>query len=224
MAARAPDPTLAPRSEAGRELAALVAARQELDDRADELDVQQRQVSEEVARLSAELADLERRAAAGEQVTAAARSKAEEALVRARVQAAAPWAERREGVRAAAREADAALRTFVAEHLDELLAEAAEDAEDAAEAVNRACRLVESAFHARQAAEQRVTWLASLVRIPRVGDVQATRAEAVVREANRLLAEGGETPPLLKIDPRRPRHATTIAETEQPDPAPLPTL
>ena len=45
----------APRGEAAQELARLVAGRRELVGRLDQIDQQQRQASEEVARLSAEL-------------------------------------------------------------------------------------------------------------------------------------------------------------------------
>jgi len=96
------------------------------------------------------------------------------------------------------------------------VAELHEDAEAAAEAVNRACRAVEAAYYERQAVEQRVTTVAAMVRVPRPGDVRRTKAEAVVRETNRLLAEGGEQAPTLTVDPRKPRHGETITETEQP--------
>jgi hypothetical protein len=64
----------APRGEAAQELARLVAGRRELVGRLDQIDQQQRQASEEVARLSAELADLEWAAASAEQVTTASRT------------------------------------------------------------------------------------------------------------------------------------------------------
>jgi hypothetical protein len=96
------------------------------------------------------------------------------------------------------------MTVFVGEHLDELLAELHEDSNEAAGAVNRACRVLEAAYQERQAVEQNVTALAGMVRVPRPGDVQRTRAEAVVREANRLLAEGGEAPARLTVDPRAP--------------------
>jgi hypothetical protein len=202
----------APRGEAAKELVALVARRRELDEREGELDQQQRQATAEVELMRARLADLERAAVSGEKVDEKTRREAEEALTRARLKAAEPWAERREGVRAAMREADQAVTSFVGENLDELLAELHEDAEAAAEAVNRACRAVESAYYERAAVEQRVTTIAGMVRIPRRGDVQRSRAEAVVREATRFLEAGGEAPPFLTVDPRAPRHG----EAKQP--------
>jgi chromosome segregation ATPase len=201
-------------SSAATELAVLAATRAELDERADALDREQRQASENVARLSAALADLERRAAAGEQISDEARTKAERELTQARITAGEPWAERRDGVRAAIRDADHATRTFVAEHLDELLADLVDEAEAAATAVDRACHALITAYRERQAAESRVTELCAMVRPPRPGDIVRTRSEALAREAERLLAQGGEAAPVPAVDPRQPRHGTTrpIAE------------
>jgi hypothetical protein len=100
------------RSPASEELRARVAARAELDERLDALERQQRQSSEEVARLSAELAQLEREAAGGKQVSAAQRTKAEQALTKARLRSGEPWSERYNGVHAAQRDADRALNAF----------------------------------------------------------------------------------------------------------------
>ncbi len=55
------------RGEAAKGFAGLVAARHELDERLTEIDQQQRQATENAQRLSAEPADLERRAVGGEQ-------------------------------------------------------------------------------------------------------------------------------------------------------------
>jgi hypothetical protein len=199
-------------STAATELAALAAARAELDERADAIDREQRQASENVARLSAALADLKRRAAAGEQVSDEERTKAERELTQARITAGAPWAERRDGVRAAIRDADHAERTFVADHLDELLVELVDEAETAASAVDRACHALIAAYRERQAVEARVTALCAQVRIPRPGDIVRTRSEQVAREAERLLQAGGEAAPVPAVDPRQPRHGATIAE------------
>jgi hypothetical protein len=204
----------APRGEAAHELATLVARRHELDAREGELDQQQRAATAEVELMRTKLADLERAAAAGEQISEQARTKAEQALTQARLKAGSPWAERREGVRQAMRDADQAVTTFVGEHLDELLGELREDAEAAAEAVNRAAARLVDAYHARMAVEQRVSSICAMVRLPRPGDIVYTRAAAVAREAERLLAEGGEAPPTPRNDPREPRHGEAIAELD----------
>jgi hypothetical protein len=195
-----------------RELEALSANRAELASKLGDLDQAQRRASEDVTRLSEQLADLERRAAAGEQVSDQARTKAERELTQARVAAAAPRAERQDGVRAAIRDADHAARTFVADHLDELLAALAEEAEASALAVDQACHALIAAYRERQAVESRVTALCAMIRPARPGDIVRTRSEAVVREAGRLLSGGGEAAPLVAVDPRQPRHGAKIAE------------
>lgn len=194
-----------PRGEAAHALAALLATRAELEERLDALDREQRAATKRRDAASGALADLERKMILGSVVTDAQRTDAEDALARAKAENAAPWLERRAGVLAAIRDHDRELQTFVADHLDELLAEQAEDGEAAAEAVDRACQALVAAFRERQAVEQRVVGIAAMIRIPRVEDVARTRAEAVVAEANRLLDAGGEAAPLLRVDPRAPR-------------------
>jgi ElaB/YqjD/DUF883 family membrane-anchored ribosome-binding protein len=183
----------------------LVAARQELDVRLRETEGKQRSANEDVARLSKELADLERAAAAGEQVGEQTRTKAERALTQARITAGEPWAERRAGVQQAIRDADRAIGDFAAGNLDELLAEQTEDADAAAEAVNQAAQALVTAAAERQAVEARIASLCALVRTARPGDVMRSRARDAVREAQRLLAAGGERAPLAAVDPHRPR-------------------
>jgi hypothetical protein len=204
------------RGEAAKKLAALVASSASLDDREAELDQQERQAHDDARRLSAELAGLERSDAAGEEVSEKTRRDAEQALTKARVKAAEPWAERRAGIQAAARDQEHAILQFVAENLDELVAELEQDGEDAAEALNRACRAVETAYLERQLVEQRLTSVVGMVRIPRPGDIQRTMAEGVRRAAGDLLMAGGEQAPKLRVDPRQPRHPEAIAEAEQP--------
>jgi hypothetical protein len=204
----------APRGEAAHELATLVARRHELDAREGELDQQQRAATAEVELMRTKLADLERADAAGEQVSSQARAKAERALTEARARAGGPWAEKRAGIHAAMREADQAVTSHVAENLDELLGELAEDAQAAAAETNRACARLIDAYAERARVEQRVTSLCAIIRHPRPGDIVYTRAAAVAREAERLLAEGGEAAPLPRVDPREPRHGEMIGEVD----------
>jgi hypothetical protein len=98
--------------------------------------------------------------------------------------------------------------------MDELLAELREDAENAAADVTRAVARFVDAYAERQRVEQRMTSLCARIRIPRPGDIVGTRAEAAVREANRLLDAGGEVAPVPRVDPSHPRHAETVAELE----------
>ncbi len=104
MATRPRPDLISARGEAGRELAARLAARAELDSLLDALDAEQRRASEDVVRLSAELADLEREAAGGKPVSGSQRTKAEQALAKVRLVHGEPWAERRAGVQAAIRD------------------------------------------------------------------------------------------------------------------------
>jgi hypothetical protein len=107
--------------------------RYDLNSRLEAIDAEQRQASEDVVRLSTELADLERRAATDDRVGVKARTDAEPARTKARLRHGEPWAERRAGVHAAIRDANRDVRVYVTDHLDELLAELHEDAEPAAE-------------------------------------------------------------------------------------------
>jgi hypothetical protein len=202
----------APRSEAAKQLAALVKVRHDLGGQEAAINQQEREAHDNARRLAAELTDLERRVAVGEQVSAQARTKAEQTLVKARIAAHEPWAERRAGVQAAIRDQEHAILQFVAENLDELVAEIEEDGQDAAQALNRACRAVEDAYLQRMACEQRLTSVVGMVRIPRPGEIAFTRAEEVRRAAVALLMAGGEQPPTLKVDPREPRHSTASVE------------
>jgi hypothetical protein len=130
--------------------------------------------------------------------------------VKARIAANEPWAERRAGIQAAIRDQEQAIASFIAENLDELVAEVEEDGEAAAEALNRACRGVEDAYLQRMACEQRLTSLVTTIRIARPGEIALTRAEGVRRAAVALLMAGGEQGPKLKVDPRQPRHGEVM--------------
>ena len=183
--------------------------------RADEIDARQREAGQRRESAAVALAQLERSSASGEQVAAKTRTDAEAALAKAQADVAAPWAERRAGATAAIADADREMRLFIGANLDALLDELREGAEAAAGAVDRACQDLVAAYGERQRCERRVTSLAAMVRNPRAGDVVRTRAEAVAREASALLAQGGEAPPVLVVDPRQPRHGQ-VEEIEQP--------
>jgi chromosome segregation ATPase len=195
---------------------ALTIGRGALDERVSAIEREARQATEEVARLSTELAELERRAAAGEQVSSRSRTEAEAKLAKARARHGEPWAERRAGVEAAIRDADRELRVFVREHLPELAAELSEDAEAAAEAVNRACRALSDAYLRRMEVERQVMALAGTAGISmNPGDVARTKAEAAVAAADALLRAGGEAAPVMVV--RQPEPVEPPAESE-PEP------
>lgn len=205
-----------PRSEVSTELAALVAQRDALRDRVDETDREQREANERAASTSAALAELERRALAGDDV-GGQRKKLETELAKAKAAAAEPWAERRAGRQAAVRDHEQQMRIFVGQNFAALYDELAEDAEAAATHVNNACNELLAAYHERQVIDGRVTNLAAMVRQPQLGDVARTHAEAVAAAASALLQAGGEQAPLLRNDPRQPQQDEPPAEAE-PEP------
>jgi chromosome segregation ATPase len=208
----------APRSEAARELAGLIDAEAELDAKLDRLDREQRAAAETVARLSAALVELERRELAGGKVTAAQRSKAEAELAEARAADAAPWGERRTALRAAIGDHHNRVQAFIAAHFVELLAELEEDGAEASRKVNDAAATLVEAAHERDTCSKRVDALVTAVRgQSKFGDVVISRGEAVLREAERMLSEGGEVAPTLRPE-LVPREGVT-ADEPQPEPA-----
>jgi chromosome segregation ATPase len=205
----------APRSEAARELAGLVEDEGKLDEKLDRLDREQRAAAEKVAQLSAALVELERHELAGEKVSAAQRSKAEAELAGARAASAAPWGERRAAVRQAISDHHNRVQTFIAAHLAELLAELEEDGAEASRKVNDAAVALVEAAHERDTCSKRVDALLAAVNgSSRFGDVALSRSEAVAREAQRMLSDGGEVAPVLR-DELRPREGVT-ADTPEP--------
>ena len=210
-----------PRSPLSEELAALVGQRDALRDRVDATDREQREANEDVARLSESLADLERRAAGGEKVSAKTRTEAEQALTSARLRQGEPWAERRGGGERAVRDHLQQMTIFVGQNFAALYDELAEDAEAVAARVDHACNELLAAYHERQIIDGRVTTLAAMVRAPEVGAVARTQAEAVAAAASALLQAGGEQAPLLRddLDPRQPQQDEPPAEAEPEPPA-----
>jgi hypothetical protein len=147
-------------------------------------------------------------------VTAAQRSKAEAELAEARAADAAPWGERRTALRAAIGDHHNRVQAFIAAHFVELLAELEEDGEQAAHKVNDAAAALVEAAHERDACSKRVDALVTAVRgQSKFGDVAISRSEAVAREAERLLAEGGEVGPTLRPE-LVPRQGVTADEPE----------
>lgn len=142
-----------PRSEVSTELAALVAQRDALRDRVEAIDSEQREANERAANTSVALAELERRALAGDDV-GGQRKKLEAELAKARAAAAEPWAERRAGGQQAVRDHEQQVRIFVGQHFAALYDDLAEDAEPAATRVDHACNELLAAYHERQVIER----------------------------------------------------------------------
>jgi len=200
------------------ELEALRAQGANLNDRLYAVDTQQREATAAKDAASVALTRLEQKAVAGNTVSAAERKRAEDALSKAEAEWGAPWAERRAAVQGAIREHERQLRAFAAEHLSELYGDLALAAQSAAADVDRACGAVVGAVERRMAIEREVFTLIGLAgRSPDPNAVARTRSEAVIREAQTLLREGGEAPPLLRADPRDVQQDEPAVEAE-PEP------
>jgi hypothetical protein len=209
----------APRGEAMTELARLGEAEHELQAKLSDVGQEQRAAGDDVARVSGELTELEARAARGEQVLAKERTALEQRLAAARSRAAQPWEERRAALHAVARERQAATHRHAAEHFGVLLEEIETGSVQAADRVDAALRELLDAVAERAAAARRVEALVILVRgRTAFGDVPPSRADAVAREAERLLGEGGEPPPLLRPE-LRADSGSEAPELEEPEPA-----
>jgi hypothetical protein len=210
----------APQSEAALELARLIDSRAELESKLDALDREQYAAGEEVARLSDELTALERRSLEGESVTPAQRSKAEGELAKARAVAASPWGERRQAINEAIQGHQARVQRFVAEHFAELVEEVEQDGEQAAQAVDDAAAKLVAAARERDIASHRLDALIATVNgRSNFGDVTLSRSEPVTREAEKLLASGGEVAPRLRDELRSWQDlAEDDSQVEEPAP------
>ena len=192
----------APRSAAAVELARLIDAQDELEDRRDLLDREQRAAGETLQRTSGALVELERASALGETVSAAARTKAEVELVKAKAASAAPWAERRDALSQAVAAHRGGVQAFVGAHFSELVNEIEEDGISAAEAVDAAAARLVAAAHERGRHAARLDALIATVRgRSERGDVAISKADSLVRETERFLELGGETAPTLRAAP-----------------------
>jgi hypothetical protein len=210
-----------PRSEASTELAALLDRGRALRDRLDDIDREQREATARAEAASAALAELERRALAGDDVSAE-RKRLEGELGKARARAGEPWAERRAGGQEAVRDHARQVTIFVGQNFAALYDELAADAEAAAARVDNACNELLAAYHERMIVDGRVTTLSAMIRAPQLGGVARTHAEAVAAAASALLQAGGERAPLLYNDPRQPAPVQPTVEAEperEPEPA-----
>jgi hypothetical protein len=110
-----------------------------------------------------------------------------------------PWGERARAAQQAVRDLDQAVRAYVAEHIDALLAELTEDAERAAATVNESATDFLAAVEQRRATEQRTAGLCSLVRRMEPNSFPASRSDDAAVEVRRFLDTGGETAPVLRV-------------------------
>jgi hypothetical protein len=188
---------------AAEAMARLIDQRARASARVEEIEHEARASATAAAEASAALAEFERRGGR----PATERRQLEQALAEAKAKAAEPWAERAEGARQAVRDADQELQAFQGEHLSELVEALEADGRIATGKLNAAAEARVAAFSERERIAHEISLLASQVGRVFPGDVSFTCAEALVREARTLVAEGGEAPPELRRDPRQPRHA-----------------
>jgi hypothetical protein len=154
--------------------------------------------STEGERAGEALVELERRAARGEDISAAARAKAETALRQAQARASEPWEQRTRGLRSAARDATATIVAHVARHWPELADELNSDADASKARVDDALEEVIAAHRDRQHVDRRAGALLALVQAPKPGQVAASRVEPAVRACEAVLLAGGEAAPVAQ--------------------------
>jgi hypothetical protein len=188
------------------ELGRLADRRAELVEHVAALEGDQRAANQAATAAATAIADAERVRLAGGDVSDTKRL--ESALARARGRASEPWPERLAGARRAVADQDRRIQEFIGAHYDELQAALREQGERAARRVDAAAAEIVAADAAWQALASQMSALASQLGRLRPGDHVHSRAEAVVREAARLLDVGGELAPDVR-DPRLPRYAAT---------------
>jgi hypothetical protein len=193
-------------TSASETLVELDAAVETARRRVGELEGEQGTAVQDVQAASVALADLERRALGGEKISQATREQAEEELARARSTTAEPWDERIAGARSAIRDAEHRVQVFTGEHFSELVGELEVASEAVAARLTAAAQQLVDAYVERERIAGQISRLASSVGRLYPGDVQRSAAEPAVREAQRLIEQGGEVPPVLGRDPRVPRY------------------
>ena len=182
-------------------LAGLTDRRKQASARIDELEREWQAANIALVQARRDLVEFERQCG-----PAAERRTLEMKLVEAEAKAAQPWRERIEGARRGVDDLDAERQRFIADQLDALVAECEAEGEAAAARLTDAARQMVDAYLEREQIAGQIAVLASSVGRVRPGDVSRSRAEEVVRAANGMLLDGGEEPPVLRRDPREPRH------------------
>jgi hypothetical protein len=127
-----------------------------------------------------------------------------------------PWAERADGARAALHDHHNTVGRYVIEVYDALLAEREVDSRAAAERVTRACEELIAAHREREQAAHHMNALISVIRRVRPGELPWSRAEPAVREAAKLLDQGGERAPVPRVDPRTPQAEQMVPPAPEP--------
>jgi hypothetical protein len=186
---------------ATEQMATLVGERVRAESRVGEVEAEQRKASATLAATREAVAEFHRQGGG----RPAERDRLEQALAKAKAEVDAPWAERIDGARRAARDARAVVQRFVAENLGELVEARQANGQAAAERINTACSEMLAGYQEWSAVANEISALLSMVAPVRPGDVSFTRCEALAAEATRLLHEGGERAPVVRHMPGEPR-------------------
>jgi hypothetical protein len=202
-------------TSAAEQLADLRARRAELQAAADDLNRRLTFASDNVLAASAAVAQAERERLGGGD--AAAVGVAEKRLTKAKQAATADVSrERLDGARAALRDADREIGTYVAEHYPELAAAHNEAAQRAAEAVDGALRAVLDAIREREQLVEAANALWRQVARPRADLVARSRCVPPVgnlqNEIEAVLSQGGEVAPTMPTSHLPPQAAELQTE------------
>jgi hypothetical protein len=207
--------TPSPQTDESAALNDLLDERQRLTETVRQAENRLRFASADRQQAAEVVTDLERRSLGGDQVSASERKAAERALAQAQAAESEPWRERAEGARRALSALDRRIATNVGNSFDALRTELEDEARESAARIDRALEEVIASYEARERVAGRLIALCSVVGRSHPGDVEFSRAEAVVREAGRLLGGGGEAAPILRRDPRQPRSAAIPGEPDE---------
>jgi hypothetical protein len=183
-------------ASATEQMAKLVEQRGRAAARVGEVEAEQRLAQQTLTGAREALVQFERRGSG----RAPERGELEAALAEAQARANEPWAERVEGARRRARDAQHAVQRHAAEHMTELVEAREADGEAAAERINTACTELIAGYAEWQSTAQELGGLLRHLGPVGPGDVSRDRSEALVREATRLLQTGGETGPTVTRD------------------------
>jgi hypothetical protein len=139
----------------------------------------------------------------------------EQQLAEAKAAVDEPWAERIDGARRAVRDVDARIRTYVGEHLVDIVAGIEARGADAANRWNAAAAEMLAASADWNAAAAELGQTLTHIRRPDPFDVSRPASEQAVRAVAQLVAEGGETG--VRLDRSRAPWDTLLGEPEPAD-------
>lgn len=192
----------------------LLERRARADARIEEVEREQRKAVAAAQATSSMLTELERRALAGEKVTASERRRVEEALATAQARAAEPWHERREAAISFRRQAHAELQQHAAAHLRDLVPDVERRGEEAAQDMLAAAAAFMGAYRRREGIALELGELVAMTgaRIHPSDVGPPSSATVAAHELEALLTRGEQGPTLRRYPGEAPRRVA-IAES-----------